>query len=128
MGRVRIVALLIGVLLANVACSVSFDYETVELTIDNRTNSMICLYLSAGDEAAGRCLDKVEPFEKATVMPGCAYGAGADKAPFTVILTTRDSGHRLYGRTAECRVWQNSNRILIVEQQGENFLVSGPLP
>lgn len=117
---------LIGMLLIGTGCS--SNHETVQFEIDNQTDSLVCLYPSRPDAAGGRCLKEAEPGRKKAWGLGCAYGKEADKAPLTIVMTVKERGRRIYDRTEECRVWQNSERTFVIEQRGEEFVVVDPLP
>ncbi|MCH7999575.1 MAG: hypothetical protein IIA91_08870 [Chloroflexi bacterium] len=58
---------------------------------------------------------------------GCGDGPGAEKARITVILTVKEGGRQIYNRTAECRVWQDSDRIFVIEREGDEFIVTDSL-
>jgi hypothetical protein len=120
-------ALVVGIAAVCAACS-SLNHESVQFRVDNRTESVVCLYPSVPDAAGGRCLMEVKPGTDAGWGLGCAYGKNADEAPVTVAITVKEGGRPIYDRTAECLVWQRSERRFIIEQRGDEFVVTDPLP
>ena len=42
----------------------------------------------------------------------------------TVILTVKESGQRIYERSRPCQEWRDSERAFIVEQEGDEFVVT----
>jgi len=117
---------LITILVAATGCFL--DRAEVRFTFDNRTDSLICYYLGPGAAAAGQCDQEIKPLAKTAWRPGCGYGAHPEKLPLAVILTVAEGGRRIYDRTAECRVWQDSDRTFTIEQRGDEFLVTDSLP
>jgi len=99
----------------------------VEFTFDNRTDALLCFDSSAKDASEAECSAEVRPLKKTTWVPGCGYGTEADKIPLTVVLTVKEGGRQIYQRTEECRIWQKSSRKFIIEQRGEDFVVTDPL-
>jgi hypothetical protein len=117
-----LIALLVGVVAVSSAC-----HEEVEFTFDNRTDALLCFDSSAKDASEAECSAEVRPLKKTTWVPGCGYGTEADKIPLTVVLTVKEGGRQIYQRTEECRIWQKSSRKFIIEQRGEDFVVTDPL-
>ncbi len=126
MRRGVFITLLIVIFAVATACWLK--HENVKLTFDNRTGSLLCLYLSPADASSGRCLDEIDPLAEMTWGVGCGDGPGAEKAPITVLLTVKQGGRQIYNRTAECRVWQDSDRTFIIEQEGDELVVTDSLP
>jgi hypothetical protein len=120
-------ACLVGVAVITAACWIVPKHESVKLTFDNRTDSLLCYHLSQESASFGGCDQKIQPMVSTTSEPGCGYGAGAEKLPLTVILRVGDQGRRIYDRTEECRVWQASGRTFVIEQRGDEFVVTDPL-
>ena len=121
-------ASLVGVALIAAGCWLVPKHESVKLTFDNRTDSLLCYHLSEESASFGGCNQKIQPMATTASEPGCGYGAGAEKLPLTVILRVRDQGRRIYDRTEECRVWQDSDRIFVIEREGDEFIVTDSLP
>lgn len=120
-------ACLVAVGLTAAACWIIPKHESVKLTFDNRTDSLICFLLTEEGAAAGACGQEIKPMTTASWEPGCGYGQGAEKLSLTVILSVREGGRRIYDRTAECRVWQDSDGVFVIEQDGDDFVVTDPL-
>jgi hypothetical protein len=116
---------LISTILVSSGCGP--NHEEVRLTFDNHTDSPLCFYRYPEDIAGG-CRQEVEPLTNTAWRPGCGYGEEADRAPLTVLLTVREGGRQIYNRTAECRVWQNSDRKFVIERRGDEFVVTDSLP
>ena len=114
------------ILAVSTACGL--NHEKVKFTFDNRTDSPLCYEPSPEDASDGRCLQEVKPLAETVWRPGCGYGEDADKIPVTVVLTVREGGHQIYNRTAECRLWQDSDRTFVIEQRGDEFIVTDSLP
>jgi hypothetical protein len=122
-----ILMLIIGTAVVSAAC---FLYSAdVQFGFDNRTDSTLCLFPSPEDAATGRCLNGLKPEDydrKRTV--GCGDGPHADSALVSVVITVDPRGHEIYSRTEECRLWNDSDRRFIIEQRGDDFVVTDPLP
>lgn len=122
--RSSFVAFLLGATLLS-ACWL--NSEDVKFSIDNRTDSVLCAYPTHEDASAGRCKNEVEPKSSKPWLLGCGDGPGADTIPVTVVLTAKEGEHRIYERTAECRVWQASGRTFVIERRGDEFVITDPL-
>jgi hypothetical protein len=120
-----LIALLVGIVAVSAACYM--NHEEVKFTFDNRTESFLCYSLSLEEASAARCLQELRPLAQTVWTPGCGYGEHADELPMTVILTVKEGGRLVYQRTGECRVWQASDRKFVIEQRGEDFVVTDPL-
>ena len=120
-----LMALLVGVVAVSTACWL--NREEVKFTFDNRTDSPLCYEPSPEDASDGRCLQEVRPLAETTWRPGCGYGEDADQIPVTVVLTVKEGGRQIYQRTQECRVWQASDGTFVIEQQGDEFVVTDSL-
>jgi hypothetical protein len=125
--RAVFVPLLIAIGAVSAACSLNLNHEEVELTFDNRTESLLCYFPSREEASAARCLQELRPLAQTAWRPGCGYGEHADELPLTVILTVKEGGHQIYQRTEECRMWQASDRKFVIEQRGDDFVVTDPL-
>jgi hypothetical protein len=120
-----LIALLVGIIVFSAACEWE---ENFYATFDNQTDSVLCLYPYPEDAAAGRCLNEVKPH--ATVdgfLIECGDGPGVEKNRIPVILTVKEGGRQIYQRTEECRTWQASDRKFVIEQRGDDFVVTDPL-
>lgn len=128
MKRVVFVALLVGIVAVAVSTGCSwFKHEEVQFTFENRTGSALCLYGSQNDASSGECLDDVQPRDDdRPLIYGCGDGPGVENNPITVVITVRETGREIYDRTALCRVWQDSERTFIIEQRGDEFVVTEP--
>ena len=122
--HVALIALLIGIAVFLAAC---YPYEDVEGTVENRTDSALCFYLHPEDAAEGRCSGELKPHTTDDWFQECRDGPGADKIPITVILAVKEGGRLIYQRTEECRVWQASGGKFVIQQRGDNFVVTDPL-
>ncbi len=118
------IALIVGVVAVSTACWL--NSEDVLFTFDNRTDSPLCYDLSPEDASGGRCSQEVKPLAETAWHPGCGSGPGVKKNPITVVLTIKQGGRQIYNRTAECRVWQDSDRTFVIEQRGGDFVVTDP--
>jgi len=125
--RPLLMTLFCGIVTGSVAC---FLYSAdVQFTFDNRTGSLLCLYASPEDASTGRCLNELEARDHdRKLIVGCGDGPQADSAPISVIMTVGPGGREIYNRTAECQVWQDLDRAFVIEQRGDEFSVTGPLP
>jgi hypothetical protein len=122
--RVSFTALLAGILAISAGCSLNLNQEEVKFTFDNRTESFLCYYLSLEGASAARCLQELRPLAQTVWTPGCGYGEHADELPITVILAVKQGGRIIYQRTEECRVWQASHGKFVIEQSGDDFIVT----
>lgn len=111
-----------------VASACWLSSEDVKLSFDNRTSSGLCYYPSSADAATSRCIAPVPTGDKTAYRPGCGDGPGADENLLTVVLTESDGGGEIYTKTAPCRDWKNSDRTLVIQQNGDNFDVTGGPP
>lgn len=118
---------LLGLALLAAACWIVPKHESVKLTFDNRTDSLICNHLSEESAVFGSCNQKIEPMATTASQPGCGYGAGAEKLSLTVILRVEEEGRQIYERTEECQTWQASDGTFVIEQRGDEFVVTDPL-
>jgi hypothetical protein len=123
--RAALIALLVGIVAVSAACWM--NREEVQFTIENRTDSVLCAYPSPEDASGAPCLMELKPQATTGWWPGCGYGEHADELPMTVVLTVKEGGRQIYHRTEECRVWQRSSRKFVIEQRGEDFVVTDPL-
>jgi len=119
------IALLIGIGAVSAACWM--NHEEVKLTFDNRTEAVLCFYLSPEEASTADCSAEVKPQATTAWLPGCGYGPDADKIPLTVVLTVKEGGRQIYQRTEECRTWQASDRKFVIEQRGDDFVATDPL-
>ncbi len=124
MRRGVFITLWIVILAVSTACGL--NHENVKFTFDNRTDSLLCYEPSPEDASDRRCLQEVEPLAETVWRPGCGHGGDADKIPIAVVLTVKQGGRQIYNRTAECRVWQDSDRTFVIEQRGADFVVTDP--
>lgn len=126
--RPILVALLLGCIIIFAALTACWlKSEDVRFTFDNRTDSLLCYYLSPEAASSARRLQEVKPLAETAWTPGCGSGPGVEKNPITVVLTVKQGGRQIYNRTAECRVWQNSDRTFVIEQEGDEFIVTDSL-
>jgi len=118
------ITLCIVIFVASTACFLK--NVDVQFTFDNRTGSLLCYYSSPEVASTGRCLNEVDTLAETTYIDGCGDGSGVEKNPISVILTVKQGGRQIYNRTAECRVWQDSDRTFVIEQRGADFVVTDP--
>ncbi|MEX1252890.1 MAG: hypothetical protein WEE64_00980 [Dehalococcoidia bacterium] len=45
-----------------------------------------------------------------------------------MIITVKEGGREVYRRTASCGEWNDSGKRLIIEQKGDEFIVTDSLP
>ena len=124
MRRGVFITLWIVILAVSTACSLK--HESLQFNYDNRTSSLLCSYGSPEAASSARCLADIDPLAEKTWGRGCGDGPGAEKARITVIITVKEGGRQIYNRTAECRVWQESDRTFVIEQRGGDFVVTDP--
>ena len=91
------------------------------MDFDNRTDSELCYYLSGGGEIRGDCNQEIKPNRVTGWSPEC----GLDQH-LTFILTVGASGQRIYEGIETCRDWNDTNRRFVIEQVGEEFIVTSP--
>ena len=118
------ITLWIVILAVSTACWL--NNEDVHFALDNRTDSLLCYYLSPEAASAARCQQEVGQQAETAWTPGCGSGPGVKKNPITVVLTIKQGGRQIYNRTAECGAWQDSDRTFVIEQRGDDFVVSDP--
>ena len=118
------IAFLLGATLLSACWFIS---EDVEFSLDNRTDSVLCAYPTREDASAGRCNNEVEPESNKAWLVGCGDGPGADTVPVTVVLTVKEGQRQIYNRTEECRTWQESDGTFVIEQRGDELVVTDPL-
>jgi hypothetical protein len=119
-----LIALLVGIAVFSAACEWE---ENFDATFDNRTDFILCLYPSPADAAAGRCLDEVKPHATVDGFIECGDGPGTEKNRIPVIVTVKEGGRQIYQRIEECRTWQASDGKFVIQQRGDDFLVTDPL-
>lgn len=96
----------------------------VRFTFDNRTDAVLCEYPSTEEAAGARCLVVLEPRAKTGGGRDCAND---ESRPIPVIITVKQGGRQIYNRTASCGEWYDSERRFIIEQQGDEFIVTDSL-
>ena len=94
-------------------------------TFDNRTDVALCQYPSPQDAAAARCSAELEPRAETDWGRDCD---GIDSRPITMIITVKDGGRQIYSRTASCGEWHDTGGRFVIEQEGEEFMVTDSLP
>jgi hypothetical protein len=90
---------------------VSFDF-------DNQTDFLICYH--ATPDVSADC-NKIEAERTKRWSPGC----GAEQSLF-VTLTLAEGGLKIYGGTQTCSGWNVTDRRFIIEQVGDEFVVTDP--
>ena len=118
-------ALLVGTVAISAACW--FKQEEVEFSFDNRTEFLLCYYPSPEDAVAAPCLQELKAQATTVWVPGCGSGPGVERNRITVILTVKEDGRQIYNRIEECRGWQDSDGTFVIEQQGDDFVVTDSL-
>lgn len=121
----RVVILAAVVTLAFVGCFLGTD---LDLVFDNRTDSLLCFYLSPESAIRGSHCDEVKPNQESVWAPGCGDGWGADRNPITVVLTDGQGGPLIYEETALCREWKEAGERITIQQSGDAFVVTDNLP
>jgi hypothetical protein len=119
-----LIALLVGIAVFSPAC---FTGEHVQFSFDNQTDSVLCLYPYPEDAAAGRCLNEVKPHTTVEGSTGCGEYSGAERNLIPVIVTVKEEGRQIYQRIEECRTWQASDGKFVIQQRGDDFVVTDPL-
>ncbi len=112
-------ALLI-VIVAGVAC----DPQDARFAFANRTDAVLCQYGSPNDAALARCRSEVEPRAETVWLRDCDAKRGR---PITMIITVEQGGDQIYSRTATCGEWLDSDRRVVIEQEGDDFVVTDSL-
>ena len=125
MTRSILVMLLVGTVAVSAACWLKI--EEVDFSFENLTDAPLCVYTSHEDAAASRCVSEVKPADDRKLTVGCGDGPGVEDAPITVVLTVKEGARQIYQRTEECQVWQGSERTFVIEQRGDEFVVTDPL-
>ena len=106
-------------------------YSTeVAFTFDNRTDAALCYFPSRQDAATARCLQELKPRAKTRWLSGCGRGTKDEvhRNPITVVITVKEVGRQIYSRTASCGEWKNTDRKFVIEQHGDEFIVTDSLP
>jgi hypothetical protein len=116
-----LIALLVGIAVFSAAC---YPYEDVGGTVENRTDSAVCFYHHPEDAAEGACSGELKPHTTDDWFTECGDGPGADKIPITVILAVKEGDRVIYQRTEECGAWQKSDGKFVIEQRGDDFIVT----
>ncbi len=111
---------LLVVIVAGVAC----DPQDARFTFDNRTDAVLCQYGSPNDAALARCRSEVEPRAETVWLRDCDAKRGR---PITMIITVKQGGDQIYSRTATCGEWQDSGGRFVIEQEGDEFIVTDSL-
>ena len=117
-----LMAMLVGIAVFSAACY--YTPEDVRGTVENRTDSAVCFYLYPEDAAEGRCSGELKPHTTDDWLQECGEERDSDKFPITVILAVKEGGRIIYQRTEECRVWQASGGKFVIEQSGDDFIVT----
>lgn len=98
---------------------------SVLFTFDNRTDAVLCEYRAPNPAAAARCSAELEPRAETEWERGCA---GDANIPITVIIAVKQGGDQIYRRTATCGEWLDTDRRFVIEQEGDEFIVTDSLP
>ena len=101
--------------------------ERVDLTFVNATESLLCYYPSSTDAAGSDTCPEVKPSARTVWRPSCGH-QDTDKVPLTVVLTIAPNGRVIYDRTAACGEWRRAYATFIIEQRGDQFVVTDSLP
>ncbi len=97
----------------------------VEFAIENKTDSLLCVYPNL--EAGGPCLNAVKPQKKTKWGPECTP-TSLELVQVPVSLTVESTGELIYHRQATCREWIDSGAKITIEQRGDQFIVTDSLP
>jgi hypothetical protein len=105
-----------------------FSGEAV-FNFENRTDSALCIYPSSGDASSARCLLELGPRSEITSGRDCGGGTSGqvDARTVTVIITVKQDGREIYHRTATCGEWNDTDRRFVIEQRGDDFIVTDSL-
>jgi hypothetical protein len=98
---------------------------SVGFTFDNRTDAVLCEYPGPQEAAGGRCLVALAPRSETGGGRDCD---GIESRPVTVIIAVKADGRQVYRKTASCGEWEDTARRFIIEQEGEEFIVTDSLP
>jgi hypothetical protein len=133
--RTLITVLLSGFVGAITAACAFFDYPEVTLTFINTTDALLCNHnvsWPAGeadpiDARSWGCSAEVQPNGKTTWRPECGDNAPASAFDLTVVLTLASDGREIYNRTETCEAWNDAHATLVIEQRGEELVVTDSL-
>lgn len=97
----------------------------VGFTFDNRTDAALCYYTSLGDAELAECNQELEPRAETDWGQDCDNDSNR---PITVVITVKQGGYQIYNRTASCGEWHDTDRRFVIEQEGDEFIVTDSLP
>ena len=112
-------------LLIVIVVSLGCEPSTLLFTFDNRTDVVLCYYPSANDAAGADCSPEVEPGAETRYERLCG---GDASRPITSIIGVKQGGEQIYSRTATCGEWLDTDLRLVIEQEGDEFIVTDSLP
>ncbi len=118
--RLCSVALLAPLLMVVLACGPA----NVGFTFDNRSGSPLCEYPSPEDARGARCLTELDPNSETRGGRDCD---GRNSRLVTVIITVKEDGQQIYNKTASCGEWEKSKGRFVIEQVGDDYVVTDGL-
>jgi hypothetical protein len=97
----------------------------VTFTFDNRTDTAFCEYASHQSAQSARCLAELKPHDDTHWGRDCD---NQSDRPIRVVITVKQGGRQIYDRTATCGEWHDADGKFVIEQQGDDFIVTDSLP
>jgi hypothetical protein len=94
---------------------------SVLFTFDNQTGARLCEYANREGVAAARCLAEIRPRAETKWGRDCD---NLSNRPIRIIITVKDGGRVIYDRTASCGEWNDTERRFVIEQDGNEFMVT----
>ena len=98
--------------------------EFVGFTFDNRSTATLCDYMYPEEIVSALCLTEIAPHSKKKSGRDCDADASR---PIRVIIVTKRERRIIYDRTASCGEWDKSKRRFVIEQVGDDFVVTDSL-
>ncbi|MEX0800619.1 MAG: hypothetical protein WD379_05325 [Dehalococcoidia bacterium] len=94
------------------------------MTFINESDSLLCFNLSSAAAARGDTCGEIEPRGTTIWRPECGQ---AGKQPLTVVLSVGPGGREVYNGTVTCKEWEDSGAKFMIEQRGDELLVTDSL-
>ncbi|MEX1255464.1 MAG: hypothetical protein WEE64_14090 [Dehalococcoidia bacterium] len=98
---------------------------SILFTFENRTDAALCYYLSRGDAELAECNQELGPRDETKWGTDCD---NRNNRRIQVMVTVKQDGREIYDRPATCGEWNDTDRRFIIEQEGDEFIVTDSLP